>query len=570
MRTYSNLPKQEPQEYVENIRQMLKRCAANYGERSIYVYREGDKLIEHSYIDQYEQVNAFGTALAVHGLSGKRVAVIGDTHPHWVVAFQALICGGSVAVPLDHDLDIENIIEFMRIAECSAVVYTGSFNRKLTARAADMPFIKYFIPIHSDGEEQGDKVLPFMTMIEEGEAALKAGERAFVEHEIDMDAMCSILFTSGTTGTSKGVMLSHRNFTSCANSAAEKLAYYKDFKLVSVLPIHHTYELNHSHLTAPILGTTTFICSNLKYATRSFKEFKPDALILVPLFLETVHKKIWEEIRRKGIEKKVRTAMKLSDSLLRTGVDIRPKLFKDVTAAFGGNLKSIVVGGAPIDPQILKDFYSFGITVLQGYGITECSPLISVNVADRNTFDSVGKAVSCCEAKILPIAGEAEGVGEITVKGDNVMLGYYQNPAATDEVFTEDGWFRTGDIGRIDKNGNIHITGRSKNVIIASNGKNVFPEELEEYLMRIDAIKECVVIGRSDEAGGTIITAIVVPDTDVVGEDATDADISESMKQSIAKINRSLPAYKHINKFEIRREDFERTLSKKIKRFLVK
>jgi len=386
-----------------------------------------------------------------------------------------------------------------------------------------------------------------------------------------MDEMCALLFTSGTTGTSKGVMLSHRNLYTAANACCQCTRYDSKDSIVSVLPIHHTFELTTMHIAASNLGISTYINESIRYATRNFKEYKPTLLVLVPLFLETIHKKIWETIRKKGIEKKVRTAMKVSDGLLKAGIDMRSKFFSDITDVFGGRLKSIVVGGAPLDPQIVRDFYSFGITVLQGYGITECSPLVSVNIPGKVSFESVGQVVTDCEVKIEHMEGCPEDEGEILVRGGNVMLGYYENPEATAEVFTEDGWFRTGDIGRIDKKGYITITGRKKNVIIASNGKNVFPEELEERLAKIPEVKESVVIARTDKnTGDTIITALILPNTEVVGENYCHDDVCEIMKEGITKINKSLPSYKHINKFEIRTEEFEKTPSKKIKRFLLK
>ncbi|MBQ8475100.1 MAG: AMP-binding protein, partial [Clostridia bacterium] len=381
--------------------------------------------------------------------------------------------------------------------------------------------------------------------------------------------MSILLFTSGTTGTSKGVMLSHANMICSVNAATASTQYTKNDTFVSVLPIHHTYELSTGQFGASVQGATTYISEGLRYVTRNFKEYKPTGLVLVPLFLETVHKKIWDEIRRKGLEKKVRAGMAFSDSMLRMGVDLRPKLFAEVTAAFGGNLRSIVVGGAPIDPKIVRDFYSLGITVIQGYGITECSPLIAVNRPDKVKFDSVGQVVQDCEVKLAPLEDGNSKEGEILVRGGNVMLGYSKNEEATRAAFTSDGWFRTGDVGTIDREGFIRITGRIKNIIIASNGKNVFPEEIEEHLLKIPAVKECVVVGR-EESGNVTITAIIVPNLDVLGESSSDTAISFVLKEAITQINKTLPPYKHINKFEIRHEDFERTLSKKIKRFLVK
>ncbi len=566
MKTFNNLSPYQKPKLVENLRQLAQSNADTYGDKDFYVYKQNGENISVSYNDFNKTVRAFGTGLYKMGLAGKTIAISGDTHPHWTAAFIAIISAGGVAVPLDRDLDAKEAAGFLKIAECSAVIYTASLNKKFKSIAEELP-LEYYIPI----SPEEDDAISFDKIVEIGQTALDEGEDFFDTVEPDMEKMSILLFTSGTTGTSKGVMLSHGNIICCINASCNATQYCKDDKFVSVLPIHHTYELAAGQLALSNQGASMFICEGLRYATRNFKEYKPTALVLVPLFLETVHKRIWDEIKRKGMEKKVRAGMAFSDSMLKMGIDLRPKLFSEVTAAFGGELRSIVCGGAPIDPQIIRDFYSLGITVHQGYGITECSPLVAVNRPGNIKFDSVGQPVDNCEVKIVPLEdGEGKGnEGEILVRGGNVMLGYYKNEEATRAAFTSDGWYRTGDVGKMNKQGHITITGRLKNIIIASNGKNVFPEELEEHLMKIDAVKECVVVGR-EESGNVTITAVIVPNLDVLGESSSDTAISFVLKEAIAQINRTLPPYKHINKFEIRHEDFERTLSKKIKRFLVK
>ncbi len=571
MATYNNLHAAPPKKFTD-IRDLFRSSAEVFGDKVRYSYRVKGEIVDYTYNDFWRDMKSLATYIMNSSLNGKRIAIIGDTHPMWVVSFAAIISCGGVAVPLDKELEMEQIIDFMRIAECEAVIYTESFNNKLVAHADDMPFIRKFIAISPETEDTScGKVRSMEHCLTSGAARIADFDTSFEDFVIPMDDMCALLFTSGTTGTSKGVMLSHRNLYTSANACVQCTRYDSKDSIVSVLPIHHTFELTTMHLAASNLGLSTFINESIKYATKNFKDYKPTLLVLVPLFLETIHKKIWDTIRKKGIEKKVRTAMKISDALLKTGVDMRAKFFSDITDVFGGRLKSIVVGGAPLDPQIVRDFYSFGITVLQGYGITECSPLVSVNIPGRVRFDSVGQIVTDCEAKIEQLEGCDEGEGEILVRGGNVMLGYYNDPEATAEVLTEDGWFKTGDIGKIDKKGYITITGRKKNVIIASNGKNVFPEELEERLAKIPEVKESVVLSRTDKnTGDIIITAIILPDTDVVGENFTHDDVCGKIKDAITQINKSLPSYKHINKFEIRTEEFEKTPSKKIKRFLLK
>lgn len=568
MKTYNNLKPVAAPKTIKNFRQMVRTNAEAFGDKAQYIYLENGIRTEKSYNEMYSDVVAFTEGLFKRDLAGKSIAVIGDLHPAWMTAFHSVIISGGVIVPLDHELDPEQAANFMRIANCAAVVYTPAMNKKIEKALPYLDFIEYFIPVSAD--KTGDRILPFCDVIAEGNNAVAAGSTAFADAEVDMDKMCALFFTSGTTGTSKGVMLSQKNLVASANASCNATQYGKDDLFVSVLPIHHTYELVPAQIAGTNLGITVFICDGTRYATKRFKEEKPTALILVPLFLETIHKKIWAEIRRKGMEKKVRLAMKVSDSMLKMGVDNREKLFSEITGVFGGRLRSIVCGGAPIDPQIIRDFYSFGISVFQGYGITECAPLVAVNRPGLVKFDSVGQKVNCCDVKIEPLPDSENGDGEILVRGDNVMLGYYNNEEATKAAFTKDGWFRTGDIGTLDKHGYIRITGRLKNVIIASNGKNVFPEELEERINRLNYVRESIVISRDNEEGIQEIVAVVVPDFEVLGENTTDAAVSMIFKEAIAQINRTLPSYKHIDRFEIRHEDFEKTLTKKIKRFLVK
>lgn len=566
MRNYNNLKAEKPKS-ISNLYDIVKTGAAAYKDKDVYRYKENKEIKSITYSEYFDKVNQLGTAFSAIGIAGKHIAIIGDTHPMWTASFYAVTCGGSVAVPLDKELTDDQILNFLNISESTAVIYTDKFNGFFTSNADKLETVKFFIPIH-DGEDIGHEgVLPIDSLFSIGKDELERGNTSFTEHKIEMDKMCSILFTSGTTGTSKGVMLSNRNFTTSAIAAQESITIDHRATIVSVLPVHHTYELTCTHLTALNLGVTIFINDNLKYATKNFKEQKPNTLILVPIFLETVYKKVWQEIRKKGMEQKVRAAMKVSDALLKLNIDLRPKLFADITAAFGGNLRNIIVGGAPIDPQIVRDFFSFGITTQQGYGITECSPLIAVNKAGHIRFDSVGWVVPGCEVKIDKMPDEE--YGEVLARGGNVMLGYYKNEAATKEVFTDDGWFKTGDIGYLDRENYLVLTGRKKNIIILSNGKNIFPEELEEYIGKVQFVKESVVLGRKNQNGDLVVAAIVVPDMEVVGEIPHD-EIKLKIEDSIKEINDKLPTFKHINLVEIRYEEFEKNPSKKIIRYKIK
>ena len=554
---------------ISDLRDLVRSNAECFGDKPQYFYKDKEtkQYVEFTYNDMNDHVNAIGTAFSVLGIMGKHVAVIGETWPDYLATYYATVNGGGVIVPLDRELAIDEIVNFCDLAEIEAIVYTEAFNNKLTSLSERMPGIKYYIPLNKGEESNIPGVKPIEEILEIGREAQRAGNRSFTDHEIDLDAPAAILFTSGTTGTSKGVVLSHGNLTAAINASTQTTPYDYNSVFVSVLPIHHTYEMTCQQFAASDDGATVYINDSLKNVLRNFAKFKPNALVLVPLFVETMHKRIWAEIDKRGMRKKVRSAMKLSNLLLKVGIDKRDKFFSQITGAFGGELRSIVCGGAPIDPEIIKDFESFGITVLEGYGITECAPLVAVNRPGEVRYHSVGRPVPGCEVKIDKT--DAEETGEILVKGANVMIGYYKNEDATKEVFTEDGWFRTGDIGYIDRDGYIFITGRKKNVIILSNGKNVFPEEVEGYLSKCDLISECVVIGRENSNGEIVITAVVYPDFDKCS-DMTDGDIYEAVKAQINEINRSLPSFKQVREVEIRKEEFEKTTSKKIKRFLVK
>ncbi|MBO4769468.1 MAG: AMP-binding protein [Clostridia bacterium] len=555
---------------VENLVQMTRTGAELFEDKDIYIYIEDKEEKHQTYRENYERVMDFGTALCELGLNGRTVACVGDTHPRYMTGFFAVIGSNGTYVPLDRDLPDESLIDFMNIAGVEALIYTEKFNNRMRNYGDKIPSLKFFIPIHEKTEDcSAENVISFTDLLEKGHALRQAGDTRFADIKPDLDRTAAILFTSGTTGTSKGVMLSHRNFVAATNSSCMSMEYDDRNFFVDCLPMNHSYEITCGQLAIQNLGATMMINDSMRNTLKNFAKYKPNALMLVPLYVETMYKRIWAEIDKKGMRKTVRRLMKVSDGLLKIGIDVRDKFFGRITGALGGNLNSIVAGGAPVNPQLIKDFNSFGIFILEGYGITECSPLVAVNSPGKERAHSVGKPVWHCEVKIDK--GENDETGEILVKGENVMQGYYKNPEATAEVFTDDGWFRTGDIGYMDKDGYIYITGRKKNVIILSNGKNIFPEELEEHLAaRDDVIGESVVIGRkNDETGEIAITAVIYPNPDF-SKDKTSEEVEKAVREAVTEVNKSLPAYKHMTKVEIRDTEFEKTTTRKIKRFLVK
>ena len=556
--------------YVSDINELIARIKS-HGNKVCYKYFEQGVLKEMTYAEVYDTVHYVAGAFDKLGLVGKRVAVIGDTSPQWLCTYMGALASGTIIIPMDKELALPEIEKFLEMVEAEAIVYSKSFNEKFVTTIDSHPTLKLFIPITADANAVSDKVLPFTEFIANGKTAIEEGYT--VRAVENKEAMCEMLFTSGTTGTSKCVMLSQKNIFAAVNAAVETVCFTKDDVLVSVLPVHHTYELM-CLLSELAYGMTTCINDSIRHVLKNFQQFKPTGLVLVPMFLNTMYKKIWSEAERTGKAKTLKNALKVSNGLRKVGIDLRKPLFKSVRAAFGGDLDHIICGGAKLNPDLITGFEDFGISVFEGFGITECSPLVSVTPYYARKLGAIGPSVPCCEVRIAPNGEETpEGyvMGEVQVKGDNVMLGYYNNPDANADVFTDDGWFRTGDVGYLDCDGYIYITGRIKFVIVLESGKNVFPEEIEEYLDAIETISECCVIGRkSEDSDEVVLTAVVYPDYTKFEKNADENVIRDTIYKAINATNKRLPSYKHIKALEIRTTEFEKTTTKKIKRQLVK
>ena len=549
---------------VNNVKEFLD-VVKSHGDKTLYRWLEGNEYVSNTYSEFYAKIIAIAKGYQKIGLTGKRIAIIGETSVEWVASYLATLAVGGVVIPMDKELDVSAIEGFLETAEAEAIVYSKSFNQKLADLEENHPTIKNLIPMDSTVECAG-KVITLESLIGLGK------DEVFTVANRPNDELAVMLFTSGTTGTSKCVMLCEKNVWSTVNAACATVEFFPDDTIVSVLPLHHTYELA-CMLAALDYGMTIGINDSLRHIMKNFAEFKPTGLVLVPLFVNTMYSRIIEKAKKSGKYKKLQFAIKLSNFLRKFGIDLRRKLFGEVLNAFGGNITKIVSGGAPLNPEMMKAFESFGITIAEGYGITECSPLISVNPYYALKSGSVGPAVPSCTVRIDVRGKNDKGFdeGEIQVKGDNVMLGYYKNDEENAKAFTEDGWYRTGDIGYMDEDGYIFITGRLKSVIVLENGKNVFPEEIEEYLEKFEEIEEVVVVGRKAEDGETIkLTAIVYPKVDLYGENIDTEKAYKDIHAKILNLNRSLPSFKVIKDLEIRTEPFEKTTSRKIKRHLVK
>ena len=465
----------------------------------------------------------------------KPVALLCRGSVEFFLVFLACVYSGSVVVPIDCDATDEETLREIVDSESTAVFYSAATEKKIERIALPEQVERFKVEDTLD------------SLTQEGRTLEKPDFDA-----LDPDRFCALFYTSGTTGRGKGVMLSDRNLACVACQAGCHVDVYQS--VLSVLPAHHTYGSVCGVLAIYGLGDTVYFTQGLKTFMADLKKFKPTNLFLVPMFLTTMQKMIWQTAQKSGKDKLLRRMLKVSDALLKVKIDLRRVFFKSVIDAFGGNLKTITSGGAPIDAQLQREFERFGIQVLNGYGITECSPLVAVNISKQNRHGTVGKALPYCTIRIEN--PDEEGLGEVCVKGDNVMLGYYKDEQATAQVL-KDGWFNTGDIGHLDEQGYLFITGRKKDMIVLPSGENVYPEPIETQFYRLDYVKDAVVY--LDRQSGQLTVQVLFED---------EADTS-SFEADLKAINRSLPPYMRVQKTIIRTEEFEKTSTKKIKRFAI-
>ncbi|MGM9598021.1 MAG: AMP-dependent synthetase/ligase [Eubacteriales bacterium] len=535
---------------VENIRSALRASERLYGDRPAFMQKvDGEyKTVTYSrFRDMYE---ALGTELWARGFAGKRIIVTGDNCLDWATVYIAVVSGLGVIVPVDKDLPDEELQNIVDISEAAAVFYSPRLSQKVSALTGGIEKFSF------------DDIAG---LIEAGRARLLDGERDYLRAHIDPDAMTALIFTSGTTGTSKGVMLSHRNI--CFNfSEVAQMAYIGPEEVfLSVLPMHHVYECTCGFLFPLYRGCCVAFSEGLRYITRNIQEVRPTIVCCVPILLETIYRKIWMNIRRKGIEKKVRNAIKLTRHM---GAGVKRKVFAEIHDSLGGRIRMFICGGAAADPAVMSGLRDFGLLAIQGYGLTECAPLAAVNKDDYFRDDSAGLATPNGVLDIYDV--QNDGTGEIRYKGDNVMLGYYRNPELTAEVI-RDGWFYTGDLGYIDPDGFLHITGRKKNVIVTPGGKNIFPEELEAYLCRNRFIAEAVVVGYFNESHGNWdIVAVLYPDdaefVEAYGRGYTQGQIDAEFSRAVEEVNGIVQSYKRITMYIVRNTEFPKNSSRKIKR----
>lgn len=558
---------------IADLRDMMYKSVERYGREQVAFrqrFVKGEPFREITYGQTLDDLNALGTALAARNLLGKRIAIIGDNCYQWASSYLAAVCGLGVAVPLDKELGASELEQLVAEADCECVLFTKKF-LSIFQDIHERGETNLRVLVNLNAEEEKDGVLSWARLIDEGKQRVLEGDRTYLDAEIYADEMGVLLFTSGTTGIAKGVMLSHTNICSDLMSAPTMLYVDKTDIFFSVLPIHHTYECTCGFLMPLYKGASIGYCEGLKYIQKNLQEIRPTFFLGVPLIFESLYKTIWKNIRKQGKEKTVKKVLKLNKTTSKFGLNLNKILLKDILNVFGGRMHMMIAGGAAIDPDILQFFRDLGIMALQGYGLTECAPMAALNPDDNPRNDSIGHVLPGDEAMIAD--KNDEGIGEICLKGPNVMMGYYHMPEETEKVLV-DGWFHTGDLGYMD-GPYLYITGRKKNVIITRNGKNVFPEELEYYLGKVSLVAESMVWAAKDKDGqDDMIVATIRPDMEEVEaalgkEAAQDAEkVEQLLWNKVDEINKNLPLFKKIRKISVRKEDFEKTTGKKIKRFV--
>ena len=551
-----------------DLKDMLKKSGETFGDRPAYIFKtnEEGKFREITHKQFRDDVNYLGTALINLGLKGKRIAVISDNRYEWCVGYLAAVTGVGVIVPLDKALPNNEIESLIIRSEVSAIIYSNKYDEIMNKiKEQGNTNVEYFISMDLDKKE--NDIYSQKELVEEGKKLIEKGNREFLDAEIDSETMGIMLFTSGTTAMSKAVMLSHKNI--CANlmDIASVIKLTEDDRMLSFLPLHHTFECTVGFLYPISKGCSIAFCEGIRHIADNVKEFQVTAMISVPILYETIYKKIMKGIEKKGKLETVKKGIKISNFLLKFGIDIRKKLFKEVHDNLGGKARLFVAGGAALDPEAEKGFNDFGIKMIQGYGLTESSPVIAAEDDKYQRLGSIGKAFPSLDVKIDN--PNEEGIGELLVKGPTIMLGYYNNEEATKETL-EDGWLHTGDLAKIDKDGFIFISGRKKFVIVLKNGKNIYPEELETLVNKIDGVKESFVYGKPEDDGDYKICSKIVYDKDIVqGRYGTtdEEKLKELIWQGVKKENKTKPAYKYIREITLTDKDLIKTTTQKIKRF---
>lgn len=537
------------------LKKMLGTSVEKFADRPVFHEKIDGAWRMRTYREYGEDVNALGTELLARGFGGKRVIVTGVNCYAWVVTYMAVICGVGVIVPVDKEIPAEELANIAQVSEASLVIYGPKSAEKV--EAVDPAIERYSFAKLDE-------------LIRSGKRRMAEGDRSYLDAIIDPDVMSALIFTSGTTGVSKGVMLSHHNLCFDIYEARQMLYCGEKDVCLSVLPLHHVYECTVGFLAQLWSGSSVAFSEGVRYISRNMQEVHPTIVLCVPLLLETLYHKLWLNIRKNGLEGKVRAMIKATNAIPgeRARMLAKKSVFRAIHKNFGGRLRIMASGGASIDPEILRGLRDLGLLAIQGYGLTECSPIAAVN---RDTYyrdSSAGLAMPNVLLDIYDV--QDDGTGEIRLRGDNVMLGYYNMPELTEEV-KRDGWFYTGDLGYLDADGFLHITGRKKNVIVTANGKNVFPEELETYLCRNPFVAEAVVVDVMNEKKKDLdVVALIYPSRshfeEIYGKTYTDEQVNAELTRAVDAVNATVQSYKRMVRFVVVAEEFPKNTSRKIKR----
>jgi len=564
-----NIPLYEVRK-ISNLKDMIEQSAKIYAQKPAFLVKEkgNPDYVPVTYKKYKEDIDALGTALISLGLKDKRIALIGENRYEWSTSYLGVCNGTGIIVPLDRELPQNEIEICLQRSYSDAIIFSGAVFKNIENVIENVTNCKFFISMDLDEDADADGLLSYSKLLKKGHELIAAGNREFLDITIDEEAMDMLLFTSGTTDKSKAVMLSHKNIASNLMAMCSMLYIDEKDVFLSVLPPHHTYECTCGFLCQMYRGCTIAYCEGLRHIVKNLKESKCTIMNGVPLIFESIYKQLMNQVAKKGAVKKLKFGIKISNFLATFKIDLTKKLFAEIHDALGGHLRLFISGAAAIDPEVCKGFKNIGIKLVQGYGLTECAPIVALNRNCWFKFDAAGLPLP--GLKVVIDNPNAEGIGEIRVSGPSVMLGYYENEEATNEVM-KDGWFYTGDMAFIDSDGFVHITGRKKNVIITKNGKNVYPEEIETLLNRSDYIKESLVYSK-DGKDDVIVCAKIVPDKEKIEEDIkagilSQQDVDTVINSEVKRINKELVTYKYVKEFTLQDNEFKKTTTKKIKRY---